>query len=61
MSRVCEKYKHFKRNKNRDYFESTMEDISKPVDKTKKPRMRNLIFGGGIMLTISRTNYFPPL
>lgn len=35
MSRICEKYKNFKRNKNRAYFEFSIEDISKPLDKTK--------------------------
>jgi hypothetical protein len=35
MSRVCEKYRYFKRNKDRDYFEFSIEDISKPHDKIK--------------------------
>ena len=35
MSRLCEKYKYFKRNKDRDYFEFSIEDLSKPLDKTK--------------------------
>ena len=35
MSRICEKYKNFKRNKDRDYFEFSIEDISKPLDKVK--------------------------
>jgi hypothetical protein len=35
MSRVCKKYKYFKRNKNIDYFEFSIEDISKPLHQIK--------------------------